>query len=437
MTLILKNLTTGSETVITDSTSLEQAILSVKDYCTSYSNTADDAKLTLAKSYADSLSAKLASDLALVIPDVNAVMPDAIDFSLGKRTFDATKDTTNAIEDIYIAKIYQNVLVINKTTNSVSYYQDQTSYLAGTALDSTSFILGVELPKTNKNYLSGIKINYADATTYKVEMTLILTIRDESYINAIGVAAKVYALKLVTDMSATFNQLVLDTATNTKKDANLYTDIKIQAKDVELKKYINTADTNVGATSKKFTQDEITRVENLIKELEAKGFTFDTFLEWLNKTGDYLYPKHLSPTIDMMGKILRFHFSKEKDVEMEVHNISEITDQVPTSAAISLKDIKRNGMHFKYVAHDVIENSYFGLYSIRSNVVDTEPIIKIFYKTGAVQFNKEVGFEVGGMSCKNVYKDVGSYSNIWTGWDTANFVMEEIQRQLKEYRLIP
>ena len=180
MSLVLTNQTTGQQTIITDSTSLELAILSVKDYCTSYSNTADDAKLILAKSYADSLSAKLASELAVVIPDVNAVIPESLNLSLGTHSFEIKKDANNTTKSIYIARIYQNVLVINNTDGLVSYYKDEASFTENIALDTYNFTppltQSLDIPQTANNYLSGVKITYVDVNTYKVDMTLMLTL---------------------------------------------------------------------------------------------------------------------------------------------------------------------------------------------------------------------------------------------------------------------
>jgi hypothetical protein len=221
------------------------------------------------------------------------------------------------------------------------------------------------------------------------------------------------------------------------QNSKTFTLAEIAKAKLDLITNITNAVENGKTVSKTYTQAEIARVEGLIQALEAKGFTFETFLEYLDIASDYFYPKHLNSTVEVDGNIQRLHFKNTIDAEVEIHNITPITPTVPTSTRISLKDERHNGVTIKYVANHREEYSYFGFFTIRNNIVDDKPFIKIDYKTGTVLFNKEVAFEQGVMSSKNILYDVGSYSNIWTSWDTAMFVFNAIDEKLKEYRLIP
>lgn len=408
MPLVLTNQTTGQQTTITDSTSLELAILSVKDHCTSYSNTADDAKLTLAKSYADSLSAKLASDLAVVIPDVDAVIPESLNLSLGIHSFNFVKDMTNTVKDMYIAKIYQNVLVINNTDGLVVYYKDQKAFTDNIPLDSFTFTApltqSLDIPQAANNYLSGVKITYVDVSTYKVDMTLMLTLRDESYINAIGVAAKVYALKLVTDLGETFNQLVLDTALNTKRDANLYTDTKIQAKDTELKAYIDnhkwlvasiTDIATFAQTERDITNVSLQALQEQINQILSQVFSEEMFEYYLLRMEDDLYPKKLNQTCYIEQGMQKFK-SFDKDTTIEFINHYPFTPDEVSTFKIVVHDANHNGYALLYEGHGTgnTDKNVISLYSFEAHALKTR-ILKVLLGTnGEIQLDTQLKIKV-------------------------------------------
>lgn len=384
MPLVLTNQTTGQQTTITDSTSLEQAILSVKDYCTSYSNTADDAKLILAKSYADSLSAKLARDLAVVIPDVNAVITESFNLSLGTHSFDIIKDVTNTAKSIYVARIYQNVLVVNNTDGLVSYYKDEASFTGNSALDTYNFTTpltqSLDIPQTANNYLSGVKITYVDVNTFKVDMTLMLTLRDESYINSIGIAAKVYALNLVTDLGVTFNQLVLDTALNTKRDANLYTDTRIQAKDTELKAYIDnhkwlvssiTDIATFAQTERDITNISLQALQEQINQILTQVFSEEMFEYYMIRMEDDLYPKKLNQTCYIEQGMQKFK-SFDRRTTLEFINHYQLQQGEDSSFTLVVHDCFHNGYALVYTGNHLsnTDANELCIYSLRNHELD-------------------------------------------------------------------
>lgn len=411
MPLVLTNQTTGQQTTITDSTSLEQAILSVKDYCTSYSNTADDAKLILAKSYADSLSAKLARDLAVVIPDVNAVIPESLNLSLGTYSFEVKKDASNTTKSIYIAKIYQNVLVINNTDGFVSYYKDEASFTSNIALDTYNFTppltQSLDIPQTANNYLSGVKITYVDVNTYKVDMTLMLTLRDESYINSIGIAAKVYALKLMTDLGVTFNQLVLDTALNTKRDANLYTDTKIQAKDTELKAYIDnhkwlvasiTDIATFAQTERDITNVSLQALQEQINQILSQVFSEEMFEYYLLRMEDDLYPKKLNQTCYIEQGMQKFK-SYDKDTTIEFINHYPFTPDEVSTFKIVVHDANHNGYALLYEGHGVgnTNKNVVSLYSFEAHELKTRIFKALLGTNGEIQLDNPLTLKTGSI----------------------------------------
>lgn len=269
--LVLTNLDTGQEVVITDTLTLEQAIASVKSVCNSYTDNSSSNVLITAKTYAD-----------------NAMLTA-------------------------ISNILPTIQLVNYLQNS----------------GAVRLIVG-------KNADDSLKF---------------FDIRDEKYIQAGDLLAL--------------------------QDSKTFTLAEIAKAKLDMTAYTNNACENTRINGRNFTQAEIARVEGLIQELEMRGFTFETFLEYLDIASDYFYPKHLNSTIGVDGNVQRLHFTNTVDAEVEIHNTMPITDRVPTSTILSLIDEKHNGFIFKYIGNIDATKNNIGLYLIKDSVVSTTPVLMI------------------------------------------------------------
>lgn len=327
--LVLTNLDTGQQIVITDTLTLDQAIASVKIVCNNYTDNASSNVLIEAKTYADSAMLSAITNILPTIPVVNY------------------PQNSGAVR-----------LVVGKNAdNSLKFFD----------------------------------------------------IRDEKYIQAGDLLAL--------------------------QNSKTFTLAEIANAKLELIANITNSVENAKVVARTYTQEEIARVEALIQAIEMQGFTFETFLEYLDLASDYFYAKRLNSTVDVDGNIQRFHFTNTVNAELDLHNITPITPTVPTTTAISFKDINHNGVCWKYVACHNIEESYLGFFAVRNNITDTEPFFKLGVHTGWVNFLKEAQFE-STFNSKSILFDPGGYSGVWNSWDVANFVLQQIDVKLREYGLI-
>ena len=90
--LVLTNLNTGQQIVITDTLTLDQAIASVNIVCNNYSNNSSANVLIEAKTYADSAMLSAIANILPTIPVVNYPQNSgAVRLVVGKNTDDSLK----------------------------------------------------------------------------------------------------------------------------------------------------------------------------------------------------------------------------------------------------------------------------------------------------------------------------------------------------------
>jgi hypothetical protein len=113
MPLVLQNTVTGASIVVTDQTTLEQAITAVQIACNEYANNGDIVTLIQAKDYANSLASQIASELVLKIPNTTTVVPASFKLKISEDTTLVLKDKSYIDAGVTDAKAYALSLLTN------------------------------------------------------------------------------------------------------------------------------------------------------------------------------------------------------------------------------------------------------------------------------------------------------------------------------------
>ena len=413
MALTLLNLTTGQQTTITDSTSLESAILAVKTSCNQYSDQGDTSTRLLAKNYSDSLAAKLAKDLAVIIPETSAIMPQSLQMSVGSQAFSLKKDNSTGE---YLGSLYNGIALLDAKRSKVYLYQDQDALNLGKTnnhsngykdfFDNTNIIEdSITIPKTSSNLLTGCSISYVDDNTYQITTPVILTLRDESYINAVGIAAKVYSLRLITDLQTDLNNLAVNSATQALSSAKDYVDLKaINFADktyVDNHKWLFSSISDIAKFAKNerdITNAYMQSLQDQVDQILVEAFTLDKFEEYLIATEDDFYPKKLNQTVTIEQGMQKFK-GVNRNIDIEFINHYQVKDGEDSTLKIVAHDCNHNGYALEYTGHNLnnLNANNMVLYALKNHKIADKILSVQLSGTPSATFNTRLNALANGI----------------------------------------
>jgi hypothetical protein len=357
----------GASSVITTDTTLNEALSTLEIRVYDYVDKGDSVTFTLSKDYANSLAAKIASELVIAIPTAKTTIDSKLLLNI---------NTYNLINsnNVYSGAIFNNLTLSVKLDALTFEIKD-----ADTIVETGTIALSQDHSYWKLSNGKGQLKLINNILVYKS----VLTVVDKSYIDALSVANQTYTTKTIADLQTTLDKTALDSAKNAETRANTYTDQKTTKVTTELNTNITKSSSILTIKIEGNTKD-ISSLKTQIDDINAKAFSREAFIAYYNEFAKNMYPSQLAQTVYLKDSILKFRFDNAHSVRIEYINHTEITDKQSTEIAIGQHDSKHNGAFWVHQGYNDPSKNTYSLFAMKNHVVDKEALIEINESDGSI-----------------------------------------------------